>query len=302
MSGPAIDVDKTYNKIKCYEAEIKLLPDAETERKEILKKRVNYYNAKIKIAKSNKNKGEKAEVLLLLRLHYLNELEQFDKLIDIFGEEASEGISILDLATDEEILDVNRFSKASSSYKADCKIKMKKTKSVYSISIKSKHGASPAILNHTNRKAKIFQEGGILYDYLPYLDTILQEYIYKRVNKIICEDVPVTSLTCLEDDNSLREKFIEVLTYFVFNGSGKGYSKCSANAIITYDDKITFMRCNCIQDKKTYIESIYDKIVISLRHKGMPKLIPEYCKPWIFDNIESDNSVKHKGGLHIRIK
>lgn len=302
MSKFATDVDKICKKIKCCEAEIKILTDEEAERKAVLKKQIKYHTAKMKIVTSNKNKGEKAEVLLLLRLYHLNELEKFDKLIEIFGEEASEGIAILNLATDDEISDIDKLSKAPSGYKADCKIKMKKTKTVYSISIKSKHGANPAILNHTHRKAKIFQEGGILYDYLPCLDTILQEYIYKRANKIICEDISITSLMCLNDDHSLKEKFIEVLTYFVFDGSGKGYSKCNANAIITYDDKITFMRCNSIQDKKTYIESIYDKIVISLRNKAMPKSIPEYCKPWIFDDIKPDDSVKRKGSLHIRIK
>ena len=179
---------------------------------------------------------------------------------------------------------------------------MKKTKNVYRISIKSKHGANPAILNHTHRKAKIFQKDGILYDYLPYLDTILQEYIYKRINKTISEDASVMDFTCLKNDHVLKEKFIEVLIYFVFDGTGKGYSKCNANAVMTYSDTITFMRCNNIQDKKTYIESIYDKIVISLRDKGMPKSIPEYCKPWIFHDIKSDSSIKHKGGLHIRIK
>jgi hypothetical protein len=304
MSESVRDVNQICKKIKCCEAEIKILTETETEteRKEILIRKIKYHNAKIKILTSNQNKGEKAEVLLLIKLYHLNELERFDKLIEIFGEEASEGISILNLATDEEILDINKFSKAPSGYKADCKIIMKKTKNVYSISIKSKHGGNPAILNHTHRKAKIFQEGGILYDYLPCLDTILQEYISKRVNKTICEDTPITNLTCLKDDHSLKEKFIEVLTYFVFDGSGKGYSKCSANAIMTYSDKITFMKCDSIQDKKTYVESIYDKIVISLRNKGMPELIPEYCKPWIFDDIQLDNSIKHKGGLHIRIK
>ena len=46
--------------------------------------------------------------------------------------------------------------------------------------------------------------------------------------------------------------------------------------------------------KKEYIQSIYNTIVISLRDKSMPKSIPEYCKPWIFDDIKSDDSVKYK--------
>lgn len=270
---------------------------------DILNKKIKYLEAKINIHTNNKNKGEKDEVLLLLELYHLNELNQINKLIEIFGEEASEGISILNIDTNDEIIDINKLSKAPCGYKADCKIRMKKTENIYCISIKSKNGANPAILNHTPRSAKIFKEGGILYDYLPSLDKILQEYIDKRVNKTIGEDISITNLMCLKNDYLLKEKFIEVLTYFVFDGSGKGYSKCKANALMIYEGgKITFIKCDNIQDKKKYIESIYYKIVISLRDKGMPKLMREYCKPWVFDDIKSDNSIKHKGSLHIRIK
>ena len=105
MSESVKAAEKTYKKIKCCQAEIKILGETETEmeRKEILIKKIKYYNAKFEILiKSNKNKrenkGDKAEVLLVLKLYHLNELEKFDKLIEIFGEEASEGLS-----TTEEI-------------------------------------------------------------------------------------------------------------------------------------------------------------------------------------------------------
>lgn len=153
--------------------------------------------AKINIHTNNQNIGEKDEVLLLLDLYHLNEMNEFDKLIEIFGEEASEGISILNLDTDDEIVDLNKLSKAPCGYKADCKIRMKKTNNVYSISIKSKNGANPSILNHTPRSAKIFQEGGILNDHVCVLDKIIQEYIYKRINKIIGEDTSISKLMCL---------------------------------------------------------------------------------------------------------
>jgi hypothetical protein len=34
----------------------------------------------------------------------------------------------------------------------------------------------------------------------------------------------------------------------------------------------------------------------------MPKVLNEYCKPWVFNDIKPDGSIKHKGSLHIRIK
>jgi len=281
----------------------KKLYHKEKERNEILEKKNKYLLARINILTNNQNTGEKDEVLSLLYLYHLNEMNEFDKLIEIFGEEASEGISILNIDTDDEIVDLNKLSKAPCGYKADCKIRMKKTNNVYSISIKSKNGANPSILNHTPRSAKIFQEGGIFNDHVSCLDKILQEYIDKRINKIIGEDTPISNLMCLKDDYSLKEKFLEILSYFVFDGSGKGYSKCKSDAIMTYQsDKIIFKKYDNIQNKKVYIESIYDKIVISLRDKGMPKVMNEYCKPWVFDDIKPDGSIKYKGSLHIRIK
>jgi hypothetical protein len=281
----------------------KKLYHKEKERNEILEKKNKYLLAKINIHTNNQNIGEKDEVLLLLDLYHLNEMNEFDKLIEIFGEEASKGISILNIDTDDEIVDLNKLSKAPCGYKADCKIRMKKTNNVYSISIKSKNGANPSILNHTPRSAKIFQEGGILNDHVCYLDKIIQEYIYKRVKKIIGEDTPISKFMSLKDDYLLKENFLEILSYFVFDGSGKGYSKCKSDAIMTYQrDKIFFKKYDNIQNKKVYIESIYDKIVISLRDKGMPKVMNEYCKPWVFNDIKPDGSIKYKGSLHIRIK
>ena len=147
----------------------------EDERNEILEKKNKYLSAKKNILTNNKNIGEKDEGLSLLYLYHINETNDFDKLREIFGEEASEGISILNIDTDDEIVDINKLSKkAPCGYKADCKIKMKKTNNVYSISIKSKNGANPSILNHTPRNAKIFQEGCILNNTLSCLDKIIQ--------------------------------------------------------------------------------------------------------------------------------
>ena len=281
----------------------KKLYSKEKERNNILETENNYLLAKINILTNEQNKGEKDEVLVLLQIHYLNKTKQYDKLIEIFGEEASEGVSILNIDTNDEILDINELSKAPSCFKADCKIRMKKTQYIYRISIKSKNGANPAILNHTPRSAKIFKEDGILYEYIPWLDKILKEYIDKREKKIIKEDTLITNLACLEEDYLLKNNFIELLVYFVFDGSGKGHSNCKSNAIINYQkDKISFIKCDNIEEKKAYVKSIYNTMVLSLRNKGMPKIMKEYCKPWVFHDIKSDGSIKHKGSLHIRIK
>ena len=257
-----------------------------------------YLLAKINILTNNQNKGEKDEVLLLIEIYYLNKTKQYDKLKNIFGQDASDGISILDMNTQDEILDINKLSKAKCGFKADCMIKMIKTQIIYCISIKSKNGANPAILNHTPRSANIFKEGEKLYEHVNCLDSILKEYIDKRTNKSIGEDIPITKLECLTKFPSLKDDFMKVLSYFIFEGTGKGYSKCKANAIITYQgEDITFNKCTEIEEKKEYIKTIYDTIVLSLRDKGMPKVTSEYCEPWVFKD-----GCKHKGSLHIRIK
>jgi hypothetical protein len=274
----------------------------ERNKRDNLEKENQYLSAKIKILKSTQNKGEKDEVLLLIELFNFNQTNQYDKLIDIFGEEASEGISICNINTTDEILDINKLSKAKGEFKADCNIQMKKTENIYCISIKSKNGANPAILNHTPRSAKVFQEGGILCDCIDSLDNILGDYIDKRNKKIIGEDTPITNLESLKDP-LIKNKFMNVLTYFVFEGSGKGDSKCKANAIITYQDEtITFIKCVSVEEKKEYIKTIYDTIILSLRDKGMPKVIIDCCKKWIFNDSKPSGLIKYKGSLHIRMK
>jgi len=273
----------------------------EKKKRENLEKENQYLLAKIKILTSNQNTGEKDEVLLLVKLFHFNQTKQYDQLIDIFGEEASEGISILNIDTKDEILDINKISKVKRKFKADCMIQMRKTENIYSISIKSKNGANPAIINHTPRSAKVFHEGGILCDSIDSLDIIMTDYIKKRNTKIIGEDAQINNLESLKCP-LIKNKFMEVLTYFVFDGSGKGYSKYKVNAMITYqNEKIFFTKCGNIEEKKEYIKKIYDRLIISLRDKGMPRVISEYCRPWLFNDYKKDGNIKYKGSLHIRL-
>ena len=147
--------------------------------------------------------------------------------------------------TNQEIDDMSKIKNTKSCFKADIIIKMNKTKTIYKASIKSKNGASPSILNHTSRKAKVFNISGVLYKYLPILDEIMNEYIDKRNKKIITEDICLTDLDCFKNFD-IYNGFIDVLIYFVFHGTGKGYSKIRSDSILYYkDDKIwcKYYRC-----------------------------------------------------------
>ena len=274
-----------------------------SDTQENMENTIDYLSAKVKVYESSLNKGEKDEILLMIELFHLNQSKQYDKLVTIFGDEASEGIYILSMDTsdNEVVTDINTLSKAKGTYKSDCVIKMCKTNFIYYASIKSKNCANPAILNHTPRTAKVFREDGILNDYVSNLDTVLKEYIDKRTDNIIGEDTQIINLESLKMPET-RLAFMNVLSYFVFEGSGKGDSIYKANAMLYYDNgKIIFTKCCSDDDKKTYIENIYNNIIISLRDKGMPKKKDEYCNPWVFTDCKEDGTVKYKGSLHIRI-
>lgn len=265
-------------------------------------KKNEYLLAKNKILVSNLNKGEKDEIIILIELFYLNQMNDNIKLINIFGEEASEGIRFIDMNTNNEILNINNLSKAKVNFKADCMIQMKKTNYIYCISIKSKNGAKPSILNHTPRSANVFKKDGILSKYIYSLDTIIAEYKCKRIKRIIKEDTLLTDLESLNNP-IIKNDFLNVLSYFMFDGTGKGYSKCKANAIIIYENNtINFIKCINIEQKNNYIRKMYNKIILSLRDKGMPRKITDYNKPWIFNQIKANAVIKYKGSLHIRLK
>jgi len=264
---------------------------------------IEYLSAKVKVYESNLNKGEKDEILLMIELFHLNQTKQYDKLVNIFGDEASDGIDILsmDTSNNEVVTDINTLSKAKGTYKSDCIIKMHKTDYAYYASIKSKNCANPAILNHTPRTAKVFKQDGILNEYIGNLDIVIKEYIDKRKENVIREDTSINKLESLEN-SSIKSDFMNVLSYFVFEGSGKGESVYKANSMLYYEcGKIIFTKCRNTEEKREYIENIYNNIIISLRDKGMPKNNDEYCHPWVFTDCKNDGTVKYKGSLHIRI-
>ena len=279
-----------YNKLyheKCQELQIE-------------KDKNNYNTVIINTMQSNKNIGEKDEILLILKLHNLNHFKKYQELNLIFGEEANEGIIIIDMETKKE-LDIFHLSKAKSCFKADIIIKMVKTNNIYNCSIKSKKGANPTILNHTPRNAKVFSKEGILGDKLECLDQIINEYIDKRNQQIIGEDIHLIELDSIKNIE-VENNFIEVLGYFMFEGTGKGESQEKANSILSIEEnnEIHFIKCITKEEKKNYIQNTLGKYIISLRDKGMPKNIDDKVKPWIYQDIKENGIIKFKGSLHIR--
>ena len=251
--------------------------------------------------KARKNKGEKGEVYTIQHIYQLNKDMKYKELVEIFGNQASEGITILDPITKHEIDDPENIKKAISSCKADCIIRINKTNQIFCASIKSKDGAKPAIMNHTHRGCNIFKENGILHFILDNVDTFVKEYIDKRSTSKISEDVSIKMFETIKNE-TIFDSICKLLIYFSFQGTGKGPSILPADSIIIKEgDKYSFIDCSDDMKKKEYIKTIFPNCVVSLRNKGMPTTFSDCHKPWLFKDTKKDGLVIEKAALHIRL-
>ena len=242
-----------------------------------------------------KNNGEKDEI------KYKKEL--FEKKMDLdyctslFGSDAQEGIEIINIETGEPYVNITDIKKSKSSSKADIIIILIKTQQRLIISIKSKTGAKPSIVNHTPRSANVFQNDYLKYD-LCYLDMLAKEYIDKRKERTIGEDVEIGKLSSYNDEK-IKNSLIKLLIYFTFKGTGSKITdhECNSILIINRNKTLSFILCNTEKEKESYILSIINKSIISFRNKGMPKNKSEKCMPWVYIN----NKGKECGAIHIRL-
>ena len=235
------------------------------------------------------NIGEKHEIDMK-KILFMNQ-SNIAFLLLIFGLIASEGITL-------PYISIEQIKKAGTRSKADLEIRFNKTGQIFYASIKSKKGASPAILNHTPRCAKVFQTGE-LKEILIFIDILVTEYIEKRKKGIFNEDVPITEFECFNNPE-IKNSIIKLLIYFTFKGTGSKLSpkECDSIIIGNKDDSLTFFQCVTEEEKESYINTIINNCVISLRNKGMPKQTNEQCKPWVYTN----EAGKDCGSIHIRVK
>lgn len=242
-----------------------------------------------------RNKGEKDEI------KYKKVL--FEKRMDIkyctelFGDEAQEGIEVINIETCKPYENITDIKKSKSGSKADTIIILRKTQKQLNISIKSKTGARPSIINHTPRTANAFQNG-YLKDDLCNLDMLAKEYINKRKEGFICEDVEIGKLNSYNDEK-IKNSLIKMLIYFTFKGTGSKITEheCNSVLIINKNDSLSFILCDTEKEKETYIQTIIEKSIISFRNKGMPKHTIEQCMPWVYVNDKG----RECGAIHIRL-
>lgn len=244
------------------------------------------------------NKGENGEICVIKMLITIK--DDYKKLINIFGEDAVNGIEIYNMTTLEPISNINSITKSKSISKSDCLIKIKKINKFIYISIKCHHGSSPSIINHTPRSAKVFQINNVLYSELNNLDKLIELLNIYRKEGIVGEDICINKIVISDD---IKNSLISTIRYFMFDGSGSKLSKYPCTAILEVtkpSDILTYKYtlCDTINSQHAYINSIYDRVVISMRDKGMPTKRNILCEPWIFKH-NKQNIIKYKGSLHI---
>ena len=127
---------------------------------------------------------------------------------------------------------------------------------------------------------------------------LAKEYINKRKEGVICEDVEIGKLYSYNDEK-IKNSLIKMLIYFIFKGTGSKITKheCNSVLIINKDGSLSFILCETEKEKETYIQTIIEKSIISFRNKGMPKNTTEQCMPWVYVNDKG----KSCGAIHIRL-
>ena len=295
-------------------------------------KRLNEENAylktKLSVHESGKNRGgknigEKDEILFLMDLFRLNQTKEFAKLVDIFGDEASEGVRLLCMETREIITDVSSISKTSSMFKADCMFVMTRTNKTYKSSIKSKNGGKPSIMNHRRRDNLLFQPQGALYSILPDIDALVLEYHTWRRDHVLPEEVFFRRINNLITEQS-RKTLKELVWFFMFKDTGNKESDADS-LIVIHGDENEFINIGTKEEQMNYIEAIWDQFDLSLvSRKGTkfrfkdeyennlikdPTFETKYeqMKPWIYETTDNgrnnpENKIKMKAALHIRWK
>ena len=243
------------------------------------------------------NQGEKDEVETIRRLISIGTNPDHEKAISMFGNCASEGFQVLDPDTNHVLKEneINNY-KSKSLNKCDCLIRFCKDRTIIKPSIKSSNGAAYTLLNHTHNQAKCWN---LLEIQNPGLKSAIDD-IVKVLNRLRTDedhgedfklDAEFIKEHFTSDVEILKKHIGNLLKYFIYEGSGRGYSKNQADSVIVLNGKdIVYESIDC--------EALVDegKLSISLRKKGMPKKLQAEHEKWTCEKYPRN------GALHIRRK
>lgn len=287
---------------------------------------IDTYKQQIEDIKAN-NKGERDEILVKI---YLIRCRMTNTKINLNGESVI--VSTLGNTPQDNYLDFSKeveqetnwssigksasilfalcqkahVVKAPSSYKADLFI------NGIGISIKSGRAAAPSIINTTSRSRMINAFETINYMNLKApeslsispLDFMVKDYWEKRLSGVITEDVkssdclcPFTSYKSLEES---KEYLKPIITYFCFDGTGKGKSPYRAQLVLVCmnpEDCNTWTYYN----RNSYFEFVWNKLVFSLRSQRKGNALSKAKDlPWV-RHLKINGEEKVYGLLNVRV-
>jgi len=166
------------------------------------------------------------------------------------------------------------------------------------VSVKSQRGAAPSIINQTSRDRVLRVMKAINNSILP-LDHIVDRYWDFRLNGGT-EDVSgvgsANPFTTDEEGNSNLSIMKPLLNYFTFKGTGTKDSSAPASFVLSAgnpEDTTTWV----YYSETDFVDTVWEKLVFSIRAKGLPLKITEEMKPWI---REVDG--KKIGTLNVRVR
>lgn len=164
------------------------------------------------------------------------------------------------------------------------------------ISIKSEAGSPPSIINQTRRTGMLSVVSRLKLPIGP-LDNMVNNYWSARENRQIAEDVAASDNCNPFND---RDYLYHVLTYFSFVGTAKGDSIYPADYILSFKNPLNSSTWK-YYGKDEYIPEVWDKLIFSLRTKGLPKNISETDEQWIRIITNKDGESVLSGTLNVRV-
>ena len=204
-------------------------------------------------------------------------------------------LKTLSITQIKKIAQQHGFLKSPGRFKADIVINGQ------GISLKSDRGAPPAIVNHTTRNGWEQACRYMNVSIVP-LDEAIDGYWLRRLAGQIKEDVANN-----HPDSPFKDRqhlLTPMLEYFMYYGSGSGESKVKASKVVKFDDPTDILTW-CILNPADAVDKIWDRLVFSIRSKGMPKNFPQMepndsGKKVCIERWTKDWQGKYRGALHVR--
>lgn len=271
---------------------------------------------------AERNEGEKKEILLKLKLIELRDSKNFQfngqDIVSVgFGGIEYKPLPIkinLNSLLYNDYYELKEFAEPFGITKSGGGSKSDVYINSVGYSVKYMSSSPPAIVNHTPRPGF---ENACLYSKtsIDKLDEIISEYWKLRENGEISEDIPNSSLK--SPFRNHKEYLRNIINYFLFDGTGKGFANNRADFILDYGNPLDTNTWK-LYGKNNFIDVFWDRMIFSVRSKGMPSnytpsLELGYQIDSFGNSLVSDKQIsiekwtkyssgQYRGSLHVRIK